>query len=134
MNNLMSFGTHSLWKKRFVDIMNIQPKDNIIDVGTGTGDIIKFIRQYNEQFTYKIDGTDIIVYDYQTIDYYNQDFNLRLCVDEEEDDDMIMLGVNQVLLVESDGQKSIMEYNNISGSMNNAPITINNPYLSSLAS
>lgn len=43
MNDLMSFGAHRLWKKRFIDLINIQAKDNIIDVGSGTGDIVKLI-------------------------------------------------------------------------------------------
>ena len=43
MNDLMSFGSHRLWKKRFVSLMNIQPNENIIDIGSGTGDIVKLI-------------------------------------------------------------------------------------------
>ena len=43
MNDLMSFGTHRLWKKELIDFINIQKKDKIIDVGSGTGDIISLI-------------------------------------------------------------------------------------------
>ena len=43
MNDLMSFGTHNLWKKEFVKIMNIQKNDYILDVGSGTGDIPSII-------------------------------------------------------------------------------------------
>ena len=43
MNDLMSFGAHRLWKKELVNLMNIQTKDKIIDVGSGTGDLIKLI-------------------------------------------------------------------------------------------
>jgi len=43
MNDLMSFGTHRLWKKELIDMMNIQKNDKIIDVGSGTGDLLKFI-------------------------------------------------------------------------------------------
>ena len=43
MNDFMSFGSHRLWKKEFIDIMNIQIKDIIIDVGSGTGDLINLI-------------------------------------------------------------------------------------------
>ena len=39
----MSFGAHRLWKKELVNLMNIQTKDKIIDVGSGTGDLIKLI-------------------------------------------------------------------------------------------
>ena len=43
MNDLMSFGAHRIWKKELVDIMNIQTADIIIDVGSGTGDLINLI-------------------------------------------------------------------------------------------
>ncbi len=43
MNDLMSFGTHRLWKKEFINIINPINKEKIIDVGSGTGDIAKNI-------------------------------------------------------------------------------------------
>ena len=36
MNDIMSFGFHRLWKKEFIDLMNIQEDENILDVGSGT--------------------------------------------------------------------------------------------------
>jgi len=47
MNDLMSFGAHRLWKKELIDMMNIQISDVIIDVGSGTGDLIKLILKKN---------------------------------------------------------------------------------------
>ena len=47
MNDLMSLGSHRLWKKELIDIMNIQIADNIIDVGSGTGDLINLIIKKN---------------------------------------------------------------------------------------
>ena len=47
MNDIMSFGTHRLWKKRLIEIMNINSKDKIIDVGSGTGDLTKIILKEN---------------------------------------------------------------------------------------
>ena len=47
MNDLMSFGTHRLWKKNLVELMNIQNTDKIIDVGSGTGDLIQIIKKNN---------------------------------------------------------------------------------------
>ena len=41
MNDLMSFGSHRLWKKQFVEIINPKKDEVIIDVGSGTGDIAK---------------------------------------------------------------------------------------------
>ncbi len=40
MNDLMSLGMHRLWKKRFVDIINVEKNDVILDVGSGSGDIV----------------------------------------------------------------------------------------------
>ena len=39
MNDLMSLGMHRLWKKRFVEVMDIIENDVILDVGSGSGDI-----------------------------------------------------------------------------------------------
>ncbi len=39
MNDLMSAGVHRLWKDAFVDWLNPQPSDAIVDVAGGTGDI-----------------------------------------------------------------------------------------------
>jgi demethylmenaquinone methyltransferase/2-methoxy-6-polyprenyl-1,4-benzoquinol methylase len=47
MNDFMSFGAHRLWKKEFIDFVNIQKKDIIIDVGSGTGDIVNLILKKN---------------------------------------------------------------------------------------
>ena len=56
MNNLMSFGSHKLWKKRLVEMMNIQVHDTIIDVGSGTGDIVKLILKENNNVSiYAVD-------------------------------------------------------------------------------
>ncbi len=46
MNDLMSIGMHRLWKKRFVEIADIQRNDRILDVGTGSGDIANEIIKY----------------------------------------------------------------------------------------
>ena len=43
MNDLMSFGSHRFWKKKFVEIINPKKDEIIIDVGSGTGDIAKNI-------------------------------------------------------------------------------------------
>ena len=58
MNNLMSFGTHHLWKKKLIQQMNIQSNDVIIDVGTGTGDIANLIHK-NYSSKVSIISTDL---------------------------------------------------------------------------
>tara|TARA_B100000029_G_scaffold429499_1_gene439920 strand:- start:452 stop:1186 length:735 start_codon:yes stop_codon:yes gene_type:complete len=47
MNDLMSLGTHRLWKKEFVNIINPLDNEKIIDIGSGTGDIAKNILKKN---------------------------------------------------------------------------------------
>jgi len=47
MNDLMSLGSHRLWKKELINIINIQITDNIVDVGSGTGDLINLIIKKN---------------------------------------------------------------------------------------
>ena len=46
MNDLMSFGLHRRWKKKFVDLikLNFKKKNIILDLGCGTGDIISQIK------------------------------------------------------------------------------------------
>ncbi len=39
MNDLMSLGMHRLWKKRFIEVMDIEKNEIILDVGSGSGDI-----------------------------------------------------------------------------------------------
>ena len=39
MNDLISLGFHRLWKKRFVEIIDLKKGDILLDVGSGSGDI-----------------------------------------------------------------------------------------------
>ena len=41
MNDIMSLGTHRIWKKNLVSWINPSKNDKIIDVASGTGDIAK---------------------------------------------------------------------------------------------
>ena len=43
MNDFMSFGAHHLWKSELIEMLNVQKSDRIIDVGSGTGDLINLI-------------------------------------------------------------------------------------------
>lgn len=45
MNDVMSLGTHRLWKKEFVNMMDFSSPQKIIDMASGTGDITKLILQ-----------------------------------------------------------------------------------------
>ena len=57
MNDVMSFGTHRMWKRKFVDLINPIKGDKIIDVGSGSGDISKEI--FNRNRDVKIDMIDL---------------------------------------------------------------------------
>ena len=46
MNDLMSVGTHRIWKKHFVDTADIQKDDTILDLAAGTGDIAKKLTKF----------------------------------------------------------------------------------------
>ncbi len=41
MNDFMSLGIHRLWKKNLINMMNASPKQKLVDVACGTGDIAK---------------------------------------------------------------------------------------------
>ena len=57
MNDVMSLGTHRLWKKSFIDIVNPSSGDKIIDVGSGSGDLVLEILKKN--LNLKIDMVDL---------------------------------------------------------------------------
>jgi len=46
MNDVMSFGIHRLWKQYAIDIANVKKGDAILDLASGTGDLIKL---YNKK-------------------------------------------------------------------------------------
>ena len=51
MNDFMSLGVHRLWKKNLLNMMNASPKQKLIDVACGTGDIAKlFLNNINKDF------------------------------------------------------------------------------------
>ena len=57
MNDVMSFGSHRLWKKTFIDIVNPLNGDYIIDVGSGSGDLVLEIQK--KCFNINIDIVDL---------------------------------------------------------------------------
>ena len=57
MNDVMSFGTHRLWKKLFIDIVNPSSGEKIIDVGSGSGDLVLEILK--RDLNLKIDMVDL---------------------------------------------------------------------------
>ena len=57
MNDVMSFGAHRLWKKLFIDIVNPYSNDKIIDIGSGSGDLVLEIQK--RDLNIKIDIVDL---------------------------------------------------------------------------
>ena len=57
MNDVMSFGAHRLWKKTFIDLVNPYYYDKIIDVGSGSGDLVLEIQK--RYLDTKIDIVDL---------------------------------------------------------------------------
>ena len=57
MNDVMSFGAHRLWKKTFIDMVNPSSGDKIIDVGSGSGDLVLEILKRG--LNLKIDMVDL---------------------------------------------------------------------------
>ena len=57
MNDVMSFGAHRLWKKSFIDVVNPSEGDKIIDVGSGSGDLVLEILKRDVNL--KIDMIDL---------------------------------------------------------------------------
>ena len=56
MNDFMSLGSHRLWKKEFVKLMNVKKNQFILDMASGTGDITKIICQsYNYKKIIRMD-------------------------------------------------------------------------------
>ena len=62
MNDLMSFGAHRLWKKELIDMINIQKNEKIIDIGSGTGDLINLIlKKKMQNVIYSVDLNDAML-------------------------------------------------------------------------
>tara|TARA_B110001452_G_scaffold265037_1_gene269043 strand:+ start:737 stop:1441 length:705 start_codon:yes stop_codon:yes gene_type:complete len=51
MNDIMSLGVHRIWKNKLIEWMNPQPKETLIDVASGTGDIAKIYSKKNNNLS-----------------------------------------------------------------------------------
>lgn len=45
INDVQSFGMHRVWKRKLLDLVRIKPGDRILDLATGTGDLIRMGRE-----------------------------------------------------------------------------------------
>ena len=48
MNDLMSLGTHRLWKQRFYKVVKLTSTDSLLDIASGTGDIALHFARINK--------------------------------------------------------------------------------------
>ena len=72
MNDFMSFGAHRIWKKELIDFVNAQPQDMIIDVGSGTGDLINLLLK--KKITNRIYSVDL---NKEMLKYCKKKFNKK---------------------------------------------------------
>ena len=49
MNDIMSFGVHRVWKNKLIDWMKPQHGQKLVDVASGTGDIVKLFLNKNDK-------------------------------------------------------------------------------------
>ena len=103
MNDIMSLGTHRMWKKNLVSWINPQKKNKIIDVASGTGDIAKLCSENannsceivcvepNEKMLqegkkklinfnnikWKMSSAESLPFENETFDYYTISFGIR---------------------------------------------------------
>tara|TARA_B100001248_G_scaffold130718_1_gene98039 strand:- start:140 stop:859 length:720 start_codon:yes stop_codon:yes gene_type:complete len=45
MNDIMSFGLHRLWKQELIEKIRIKEQDMILDLATGSGDLLELIKK-----------------------------------------------------------------------------------------
>ncbi len=103
MNDIMSLGTHRIWKKNLVSWINPKKNDKIIDVASGTGDIAKLcsentnngceivcvepnekmlqqgknkLRNFNN-IIWKMSSAEYLPFEDETFDYYVISFGIR---------------------------------------------------------
>lgn len=45
MNDLMSLGLHRTWKREFINLINLNSNDLVLDLASGSGDLTKIIKE-----------------------------------------------------------------------------------------
>ena len=59
LNRLMSLGLDQRWRKRTIESLQVQPKDRILDLATGTGDLaVGICEQYPEAQVVGLDASE----------------------------------------------------------------------------
>ena len=56
MNDVMSLGLHRTWKSYFVDLIEINTESNVLDIASGSGDIIKLLKKSKAANFFSLDA------------------------------------------------------------------------------
>lgn len=56
MNDVMSFGLHRVWKSYFVDLIDINSKSLVLDLASGSGDIIRLLNKKSTANFFSVDS------------------------------------------------------------------------------
>jgi len=51
LNDLLSLGTHRIWKRKFVKLSNVNSNSKVLDIATGTGDIAYLFSEKTQHVT-----------------------------------------------------------------------------------
>lgn len=56
MNDLMSLGLHRIWKEQFIELVNLNEKFLLLDLATGSGDLIQLVKKKCDCICFGIDS------------------------------------------------------------------------------
>ena len=82
MNDLMSLGMHRLWKKRFVETVDLKENEIVLDVGSGSGDIASEILKESNIHCSIISMHTIKPFDKKTFIEFSKNSKAILTVEE----------------------------------------------------
>ncbi len=84
MNDIMSLGSHRVWKKEFVKIINAKQNEIILDMSSGTGDIARLICDHNEYKQITRIDPNYLMLQKGTKFFKNNDKVFEICATAEE--------------------------------------------------
>ncbi len=84
MNDIMSLGSHRVWKKEFVKIINAKQNEIILDMSSGTGDIARLICDHNECKQINRIDPNYLMLQKGTKFFKNNDKVFEICATAEE--------------------------------------------------
>jgi len=61
MNDIMSLGLHRIWKEEFVNLIKFYSNCSLLDLASGSGDLIKLIKKRNNCFCVSYDSNEEMI-------------------------------------------------------------------------